>query len=472
MKNKSFLIILILSLVLVTSLVYINYFNNKIYFLNIKDYDKIEVFDKYKNNTKIIACYGNNKKCNKLNYEIKGTVNTKKLGVYTINYLATKNKDILIVSEKIEVVDTKKPKLVIESTFDKVCPNGKVEDIKISAIDNYDGDISKNVKYKIEDGKIIYKVTDSSGNTTKKKYDIKINDDSNPTLILNEENTIYIPLKSKFVEPGYVAIDNCDGNITDKVKVNSNVDTKKPGTYEINYSVKDEYGNETLAKRYVKVFPKNNYKVDKISNKTIYLTFDDGPGEHTQRLLDILKKYDVKATFFVTGYNNKYNDLLLREYKEGHTIGLHSYTHNYSVIYSSIDSYMEDLLKVQEKVKKYTNHDSLIIRFPGGSSNTISRRYRMGIMSDLTKKVEELGFRYFDWTIASGDAGNTKNANKIYENVISGINENNVNVVLMHDIKSYSVDAVERIIEYGLSNGYTFAPITMNSPVVHQKVNN
>ena len=93
-------------------------------------------------------------------------------------------------------------------------------------------------------------------------------------------------------------------------------------------------------------------------------------------------------------------------------------------------------------------------------------------MSDLTKKVEEVGFRYFDWTIMSGDAGNTKDPNKIVENVTSGIKEDQPNVVLMHDIKSYTVDSVERIIEYGLANGYTFAPLTMDSPVIHQRVNN
>ena len=210
----------------------------------------------------------------------------------------------------------------------------------------------------------------------------------------------------------------------------------------------------------------------KRTGNTLYLTFDDGPGAHTARLLDILKNYNVKATFFVTGYNNNYNDLLKREKEEGHTIGLHSYSHNYSLIYTSIDAYMEDLLSIQNKVKECTGEESKIIRFPGGSSNTISRKYRTHIMSDLTSKVESLGFRYFDWTIVSGDAGDTKDSNKIVSNVTGGITEDGLNVVLMHDIKPYTVDAIERIITFGLSNGYTFAPLTMDSPVVHQKVNN
>ena len=133
---------------------------------------------------------------------------------------------------------------------------------------------------------------------------------------------------------------------------------------------------------------------------------------------------------------------------------------------------MNDLLAVQNKVKEHTGIESRIIRFPGGSSNTISRKYRMGIMSEISKKVEELGFRYFDWTIASGDAGNTTSSDKIVSNVTNSIKEGQLNVVLMHDIKSYTVDSVERIIQFGLANGYSFAPLTMDSPVCHQKINN
>ena len=133
---------------------------------------------------------------------------------------------------------------------------------------------------------------------------------------------------------------------------------------------------------------------------------------------------------------------------------------------------MQDLLQIQNKVRDYTGVESMIIRFPGGSSNTISKRYKNGIMSELSKKIQELGFRYFDWTIASGDAGNTRDTNKIISNVTSSFKENSMNVVLMHDIKPYSVDAVESIIMYGLANGYTFAPLTLNSPNVHQKINN
>lgn len=471
MKNKAFLLILIISFSFLFSCFYVNYFLKNIYVTDFDDYDEVEVFKDY-SSKKIDICYGNKIRCKNILYKVKGSVNTKRIGTYTITYIADYNGVHFSRSKKVKVVDKEKPELSVEGSFTNVCPNGKTENVKINATDNYDGDITDKVRYKIKDNKIIYKVSDSSGNTTRKEFDVNIMDNKGPTIILNEENIIYLAVGSKYKEPGYVAIDDCDGNVTENVKVTGNVDTSKKGTYELTYSVTDEYGNETKVNRIVKVLPKNDYKPGKLGNKTIYLTFDDGPGAHTARLLDILKKYNVKATFFVTGYDNRYNDLLKREAEEGHTVGLHSYTHNYGIIYSSIDAYMEDLLKIQNKVKEYTGIESTIIRFPGGSSNTISRRYRTKIMSDLTKKVEEVGFRYFDWTIMSGDAGNTKDPNKIVENVTSSIKEDQPNVVLMHDIKSYTVDSVERIIEYGLANGYTFAPLTMDSPVIHQKVNN
>lgn len=471
MKDKKVLLIIFLSVLLLSMLLYINYFNNKIYFKNISNYEEIEVFSNYKDN-KVVACFGNKYKCKIINYKTNGTIDNKKIGKYKITYSAKYGKKSLKKEKEIKVIDTKKPELIVEGTFDNVCPNGKNDNVSLSATDNYDGNITNNIKYLVKDNKIIYKVSDSSGNTTKKEFDVNIKDDEKPTILLDGDKTVYLKLGSNYEEMGYVAIDNCDGDITKKVKIDGSVNTNKEGVYTLTYSVKDSNNNESSINRVVKVFKKNNYNLNEDISKVIYLTFDDGPGAYTEKLLNILNEYNVKVTFFVTGYDSKYANLIKREYEEGHTVGLHSMSHNYAKIYVSEESFMEDLFSINEYVKKYTNVDSKIIRFPGGSSNTISRRYRNGIMSVLTKKVEDIGFRYFDWTISSGDAGSTKDTNQIIKNVTSAIKENKANVVLMHDIKSYSVDAVESIIEYGLSNGYTFAPLTLNSPIVHQKVNN
>ena len=119
-----------------------------------------------------------------------------------------------------------------------------------------------------------------------------------------------------------------------------------------------------------------------------------------------------------------------------------------------------------------TGKSADIVRFPGGSSNTISRRYCRGIMSQLVCAVQERGFRYCDWNVSSGDAGATTSTSQVVNNVIDGIKSNNVSIVLQHDIKNFSVDAVEQIIEWGLSEGYTFLPITSTTPMSHHGVNN
>ena len=201
----------------------------------------------------------------------------------------------------------------------------------------------------------------------------------------------------------------------------------------------------------------------------VYLTFDDGPSEHTARLLDVLKKYEVKATFFVTGYGD--DALIRREFDEGHTVALHTNTHNYAYLYSSDAAYFEDLYAVRDRVQRITGVAPNLIRFPGGSSNTISAVYSAGIMSRLVSEVTRRGFAYADWNVSSGDAGGAQSADEVYNNVVSRLGEGQY-AVLQHDTKGFSVDAVEGIIQYGLENGYTFLPMNADSYLAHHRVNN
>ena len=142
-------------------------------------------------------------------------------------------------------------------------------------------------------------------------------------------------------------------------------------------------------------------------------------------------------------------------------------------MYSSVDAYFDDLYSVQDRVKRITGYESKIIRFPGGSSNTISRRYTEGIMSTLTNEVVSRGFKYYDWNLSSGDAaGGHPTAENIKNNVINGLRKDRVNMVLMHDIKPYTRDALRDIIRYGRENGYAFEKITMETEMIKQRVNN
>ena len=289
----------------------------------------------------------------------------------------------------------------------------------------------------------------------------KTSDTEAPTISMNGDKEITLKIGSEYQEAGANVIDDCDEVELEK---EGEVDTKTVGTYTITYIATDNSNNTTKESRIVNIIPE--YR------GTIYLTFDDGPGDYTAELLDILAKYDVKATFFVTGYGS--DDMIVREYNEGHAIGLHTSSHNYATIYQSTDAFFEDLYRVQNRVKNLTGYTSYLMRFPGGSSNTVSFKYDGGtrIMTKLAKMVGERGFTYFDWNISSGDAGATTSTEQVYQNVINALKENGDSVVLQHDVKSYSVAAVERIINYGLNNGYTFKKLDATSFTAHHRINN
>ena len=207
-------------------------------------------------------------------------------------------------------------------------------------------------------------------------------------------------------------------------------------------------------------------------NRVVYLTFDDGPSPRTSEILDILKKYNVKATFFVTNQNSQYDYLIKRAYDEGHTIGLHTSSHNYHEIYGSEDAYFADLQAIQDKVYNITGYRSTIIRFPGGSSNTVSR-FNPGIMTRLTQLVEERGFYYHDWNVDSEDAAGA-NEERQMNNVMTYSPKHEVVNLLMHDSgnKYATVNSLEAKIKYYLDNGYSIEPLTPSSPCVHHGVNN
>lgn len=216
-------------------------------------------------------------------------------------------------------------------------------------------------------------------------------------------------------------------------------------------------------------------KEEENASGIIYLTFDDGPTlDSTPKILDILSERNIKATFFVLHYSNENEKFIKREQEDGHTVALHGYTHTYSEVYASADSCMENFRKIQNQVKNTTGVTSHIIRFPGGSSNTISRKYCKGVMTELSKRVVDEGFRYFDWNVDSDDAGRAKTKEDIYKNVTTGLHQGRGNVVLMHDFGGNykTIDALDAIIDYGLENGFVFRKITDETPMVTHSVNN
>ncbi len=214
----------------------------------------------------------------------------------------------------------------------------------------------------------------------------------------------------------------------------------------------------------------------KTSKKNIIcLTFDDGPSAVTEEVLDILKRNNVKATFFIVNYSDSEKPLVKRMIDEGHTLAIHNYSHNYGKIYKSVDTYMDYHNKIYKKIKKDFGYKAKFSRFPGGTSNTVSRNYNHGIMRKLAKKITKKGFTYFDWNIDSGDAsGYCVSKNTIKKNVINGLYKNRTNVVLLHDSggKGTTADALQSIIDYGNNNGYVFEKITEKTSKIQHKPNN
>lgn len=408
--------------------------------------------------------------------KVKNKINKNKLGTYDIIYEVKINGITYKKTRKVKLVDKEKPVITLTGNENvTVCPNAEYQEEGYKAIDNYDGDITDKVKITKEENQITYSVKDTSGNITKITRTITKEDKTLPEITLKGNSTETIYLGNTWKEPGYTASDNCDNDITNSVVTSGTVNSNKLGTYKITYTVKDLSGNQTIATRTVKVISKPSNQGSQIipSNQKgiIYLTFDDGPNEGTTNvILDILKEEGVPATFFVTNKGPDY--LIKREYDEGHTVGLHTASHNYATVYKSADSYYNDLKQVQDRVKRITGYESKIIRFPGGSSNTVSKKYSSGIMTFLTKDVVNKGYRYYDWNISSGDAGETTSASGVYNNVIRSLSKNKANMILMHDIKPYTRDALRNIIKYGKNNGYTFAKITMSTPMITHHVNN
>ncbi len=391
-----------------------------------------------------------------------GSVNTRKLGKYRVVYTLKTKYFTKKVVRVVNVVDREKPKLDIDSNDIYLCPGSDVVPSKIVAHDNYDGDISNSVKYDISKDSITYYVTDSSGNKASITKKLIYKDNEGPTISFSDGDYLYLHVGDIY-NKAYNVSDNCSDDIS--VKTKGSVDTSKPGFYDVSFIAIDKSGNKSRATQHVIV---SNVNAD----GTIYLTFDDGPREGTTNIiLDILKEENVKATFFVTNSGPDY--LIKREFDEGHSIGLHSSSHDYSIVYASSDSFYNDLYSVQNRVKNITGYESHIIRFPGGSSNTVSRRYSEGIMSYLTRDVVSRGFKYYDWNLSSGDAeGGQHTAEEIKNNVINGLRKDRANVILMHDIKPYTRDALMDIIKYGKENGYVFDVISMNTDMVTQHVNN
>ncbi|WP_270524932.1 polysaccharide deacetylase [Longibaculum muris] len=391
-------------------------------------------------------------------------VNVKKVGEYKVVYKYKDEEKTL----KVNVVDTLPPEFDVKSK--KVALNQTVEPSElvknIKDASQTKVSFAKNYEFnKVGWQEIEVIVKDAYDNETRKKVKVNVvKDEKAPEIIVGNANVVVgekIDLKALATIK-----DDFDKNPTLKVE-SDKLDTNKIGTYQVKYIAKDVSGNQSEKTIQVEVVDKT-----KDNEKVVYLTFDDGPSRHTPKVLEILKRYQCKATFFITGMNEKYRPYIKTAYDQGHTIGLHTYSHNYSKVYASADAYFKDLDKVGKLAKEYIGFTPKYIRFPGGGSNTISRKYNKGIMSQLTKQVGKKGYIYYDWNCENGDGYAHMSQSQMLKRATSSSAKKVM--ILMHDAngKQNTVDILPKVIEHYQKKGYTFKAIDDSTPVFHQHVNN
>lgn len=402
--------------------------------------------------------------------DVQLDVNPDVIGDYTAVYRAEYLWLSATATRDVKIVDTTAPVITLtEDPSEYWTPGTEYAEPGFVAYDDYDGDITHLVTVEQTENVVTYTVADSSGNRASAQRILKPADIISPQITLSGEQEIVVHLARPYEEPGFTATDDRDGDITHKVVVEGTVDSYTAGSYPITYTVTDSFGNTTSVVRTVKVEPAPLTEPVVPNGKVIYLTFDDGPSQYTPKLLEILRKYNVKATFFVV--NTQYIHLLPEMVADGHAIGVHTGSHVYQEIYADETAFFADFKIVHDQIYALTGQKTTIMRFPGGSSNVISN-FNPGIMTRLTQMVTDYGLQYFDWNVDSKDSGRSKTAQQVFQTVVAGIGDKTCSIVLQHDIHGYSVDAVERIIQWGLANGYQFLPLEPTSPNCHHTVRN
>ncbi len=441
------------------------------------EYIKTELKHDYED--KGVSVKVNGKELSKDSYKvsIEDNIDTENVGTYKETYNVEYKKKKYKVERTVEVVDEEGP--TINTNLEKVetdyCTGKEKTNLTYTAVDNNDGDVTDKVIKEQKDDSYYLSVSDSKGNKTIKQIPIEKEEEPSPVIKIRGSSPTYVTVGNKYTDKGAYVYDACGKRLNITVKSSGKVDTSKVGSYKIEYSA--TYNDKELkTTREVKV-NKNTTTTSSggiKGNKIVYLTFDDGPGAYTERLLNILDKYNVKATFFVTHQYPKYEYLIKEEAKRGHAVAVHSYSHNYNKIYASVEAFKKDFNMMNDIIEKQTGTRSKIFRFPGGGSNTVSRKACKGckIMTQITNVMASEGYYWFDWNVSSGDADGHPTKEKTTKNVINGMKNYSNAVILMHDIHKSTVDAMDDILKYGTENGYTFKVLDTSSPAIRHKLNN
>ena len=408
---------------------------------------------------------------NDLPVTVSGQVDTDTLGSYELRYTVSYHLRNYSTTRLVHVADLTPPEIRLDTLegYEPTWFSGYEEE-GFRAVDDYDGDLTDRVEAVYYEDRVEYTVSDAAGNESRAVRPIEYTV-GKPEIYLNGGDSVEISARLQYTDPGYSAYDILGNDLTSYIQVEGDVVPYRTGSYEQVYSIYNARGDAVSVKRTVNIVPVPGVETVKPEGNVIYLTFDDGPGPYTAQLLNVLARYKAKATFFVTCTDPKYEDMVGRAYREGHSIGVHTATHNYYTIYASEEAFIEDFREAEEMIYRQTGSYTRLFRFPGGSSNTVSS-FNPGIMSRLREIMLDMGYQYFDWDVSSGDAGETTRTTQVMENIIDGCAGRQNTIVLQHDIKDFSVAAVEKVLSWGTRHGYTFLPLELNSPAAHHRLAN
>lgn len=235
---------------------------------------------------------------------------------------------------------------------------------------------------------------------------------------------------------------------------------------EINYTYGDtDYGFCGVAETDVFTDMVVDWRADPVyvpSEKTAYLTFDDGPSDRTLEILDTLDKYNVKATFFVIGTKNEAFQEVYKEIVDrGHTLGMHSQNHVYADMYGSLEDFLGNFNELFSTLVEKTGTRPILFRFPGGSTNALLDKTKT--FDAIKQEMEVRGFTYYDWNVSAEDAKYSYvSADAIAKNVLNGAKNKDVAIILLHDsqAKIETAKAVPAIIEGLQAQGFVLDKLT------------
>ena len=272
-----------------------------------------------------------------------------------------------------------------------------------------------------------------------------------------------------WTDPGWTAYGPEGEDLSEKVKISGRIREWRQGDQTLRYTLSDKNGLIASAARTVHVLPQQIPEAVEPAAGTIYLTFDDGPCENTDKVLAVLEKYGVKATFFIVARKVKYLDRLPRIREGGHTIGIHAHTHpnqDYSGFYRNEDAYFTDFLNAQRVLYEYTGEYAYCARFPGGTktasflAGTLKGKY-----GELYGILHDMGITSYDWNLQP------ESGSKTTEGTLSdfqrGLSPEGWYIVLQHDTRLFSVEALDQMISWALEQGYRFSAIEPTTPELH-----